>query len=351
MIHIAGVIRHIRHVVLVLDPYDAAVALSRMWCLFEIMHAHLVLSGLSTPGAGRKSFKGDARAGPRARSGAGGGSFHLAMPFAQRERLLRALNRAPEDVESALTSFDMRGAQASVPADRALIMEAIVSRFAPSGLSTAQLRMRGQSRGLEDAAAAIEAFNAVVRGAISAALAGLSWRLGSTPSVRSAAPRVHSPPEGGAHLAHGLAEAPGTATKEWTQGALRTVYEIVTLTPGRMRRSSPGSVDAALGPDESEPSPLISHGERRAALDAEGSLLAAPDAGAELVPEPSTASAGNSSAAAAEAEPTPSAAAGINDEPLGGVEAANTLLQHDSSLPALLVVEREDSDDEMPMFV
>lgn len=87
-------------VVLIIDPWQAPVALSRMWCLFEISQC-VVQHGLQ---------------------------LFLSVPREERARFLCALSDDREAVESALVSFDVRLAQTSVEADRLKILGALHER-------------------------------------------------------------------------------------------------------------------------------------------------------------------------------------------------------------------------------
>jgi len=84
----------------VLDPWDKPVALTRAWCLYEVVHSlelHMV--------------------------------FHLTVARAERDRLLRAMSTDRAAVEESLTSFDVRSAGLLVEHDREMLLQSIEKLF------------------------------------------------------------------------------------------------------------------------------------------------------------------------------------------------------------------------------
>lgn len=79
VVHIAAIERQVGLVVLVVDPWDKPVALTRVWCIYEMVHALDDSAHLD-----------------------------LALPREQHDRLRAALDRDREDVERLITEFDVR---------------------------------------------------------------------------------------------------------------------------------------------------------------------------------------------------------------------------------------------------
>jgi len=258
VIHIGAIIRHVGRMVSVIEPWDRPVCLQRVWCLYEMMHGHLALrerlgsgpqvahstrttalskgsklachtteTGRHSAGLPRRELSSllgedtdDCSASvsaqaprvppsapvprrhalsmppPRASAAAAMRQFGLTMPPSERDAFQRALETDSARVVRALTSFDAREAQASVHEDRERILELIASRFAPSGLSGAQLRAQGRPREHADHEAALDTFNATVRSAVRDAIAGWSWGVvlnGTSPMPSAAGSPRHSP--------------------------------------------------------------------------------------------------------------------------------------------------------------
>ena len=137
------------------DPWDRPVALTRMWCLYEIVHCNE----------------------------AEGVLFALAMAPTERAAFLRALQRDHASVESALTHFDSRAAKASIESDRVMIMSLIEERYKDYRLR-ADAKERHSMRvgapastsatAVSAATPALNHFNEDVRAALRKALAGAS---------------------------------------------------------------------------------------------------------------------------------------------------------------------------------
>jgi len=220
--------------------WDAPVSLTRVWCLYEIMHAHLALDQPAEHQARDKRTKAAWHGSPMPsqsslasphtrgfpqleRARAIGGqrpspsaaavldtdqqpprerSFHLTMPTWERARLLQTINDqsgGQAAVLRALSAFDARHAQASVDADRRLILQLIQAHFAPGRrgaslgraphppIQTQGHRVASLARAprpsdiphavgeRDEADEAFEAFNATVRTAITTAAATISW--------------------------------------------------------------------------------------------------------------------------------------------------------------------------------
>jgi hypothetical protein len=87
-------------VLLVLDPWDAPLCLTRVWCLYELVQT------INFPGT----------------------AVYLSMPTEERTAFLRRLRSRDTRamVEQALEMFDARHAQASVEEDRAMIFGLIL---------------------------------------------------------------------------------------------------------------------------------------------------------------------------------------------------------------------------------
>jgi len=134
VVKIGAIIERIGHVVMVLDPWDKPVALQRVWCLYEVVHA-------VSPVA-----------------------FRLALPPSQRRAFVRALKADNHAVKSALSTFDSRTAKTSSESDRAMIFKLIQERF-------------GQGGDVDESSAAFDAFNETVRRAVSDAVIAFSWEL------------------------------------------------------------------------------------------------------------------------------------------------------------------------------
>mmetsp|Transcript_9676 Transcript_9676/g.25040 ORF Transcript_9676/g.25040 Transcript_9676/m.25040 type:complete len:358 (-) Transcript_9676:58-1131(-) len=125
--------QRIGRVVMVLDPWDKPVCLTRVWCLFELVHSL------------QPSVELD-----------------LTVPAAERARFVNALHQDPGAMQAMLTNFDARNASASGDADREAILMVIAHYF--GGI-------------LEDDDDGLEYFNQETRMAIRDALAGMSWSI------------------------------------------------------------------------------------------------------------------------------------------------------------------------------
>jgi len=132
--HIADVIRSVGRLVLVLDPWDKPVCLSRVWCLYELVHTQLQAST----------------------------TLHLAMAPLEKMGFTAALARDRKSVHHAILAFDTRDAKATVPQDKDMIFDLITRSYT-----------------LDDDAAggygAFDHFNADVRAAVMRALAAVSF--------------------------------------------------------------------------------------------------------------------------------------------------------------------------------
>mmetsp|Transcript_12884 Transcript_12884/g.34369 ORF Transcript_12884/g.34369 Transcript_12884/m.34369 type:complete len:201 (+) Transcript_12884:1-603(+) len=118
---------------MVIDPWDKPVCLTRVWCLYEVVHTHM-----------------------QTRT-----TLHLAMARSERIGFRRALTDDRRAVLQALVGFDARRAQASVAADKEMIFELIRDNF-----------HMDDGSGID----AFEHFNASVRAAVIRALALASWQ-------------------------------------------------------------------------------------------------------------------------------------------------------------------------------
>ncbi|KAG8459270.1 hypothetical protein KFE25_014115 [Diacronema lutheri] len=130
--HIGQIELELAHVVVVLDPWDKPVCLTRVWCLYEIVHSlhpSVVLD--------------------------------LTVPRAERMRFVQALAHDLSAVEEQLCSFDARNAQVTVPEDKLVILSLIEEHFG------------GRFGYVEGEGLSI--FNEETRAAIRAALAACSW--------------------------------------------------------------------------------------------------------------------------------------------------------------------------------
>jgi hypothetical protein len=138
--HIGQIERHIGRVVMVLDPWHTAQALTRVWCLCELLHC-----------AQHQELRLD-----------------LTMAPSERVHFLHALRIDRPAVEAALTRFDARTAQAIVESDHRMILELITHAF--------EIEKGGELGGVP-ALDSIERFNVIVRGTMRRALADVSWEL------------------------------------------------------------------------------------------------------------------------------------------------------------------------------
>ena len=100
IVQVAPVEQAIGSVVLVLDPWDRPVSLTRIWCLFELLQS--LHDGVS---------------------------LELTLAPDEQRRLVAELQRDYTGVLRLLTAFDVRTADVSVEADRALILQMIASTF------------------------------------------------------------------------------------------------------------------------------------------------------------------------------------------------------------------------------
>ncbi|KAJ1615826.1 hypothetical protein T492DRAFT_1110551 [Pavlovales sp. CCMP2436] len=160
---------------MVLDPWNAPVCLTRVWCLYEVVH---------TVPSEREA----------------GTEFHLALPASERARFVAAYKQfGKKHIEKVLAAFDAREAQAAMEADKMMIFRLIASMFnarIPRGLEPRQLITGNGSTPfsnhpalvddlsfitpesiLRNANAAFVRFNEVVRVALMGALTGHSWQI------------------------------------------------------------------------------------------------------------------------------------------------------------------------------
>lgn len=165
LIYLGALERRVGRVVLVLDPWDKPVALTRAWCLWELMHA-LDLPLLRTVDGG----------GPLGPAG-----LSVAIAPAERARLISALAANRPRVLDQLGQYDVRTAGVPRDADRDVILHEVRARYGSPrhrsrrrGGSAADPRGAGAERGDDDG---IEAFNARTRAAIREALAAESWHI------------------------------------------------------------------------------------------------------------------------------------------------------------------------------
>lgn len=160
VISIGDVVRLTGAVIVVLDPWDKPVCLTRAWCLFEMLHCELHQRQLTATHAHAGTSRGRQML------------MHLALAPSEQRGLARAMHANTLQVEKALVNFDSRNASASLAKDRRMIFEMIEREF----------------RGECDAADAHKAFNSVVRAAVQRALAAYSWGL-TEPADRSGSHR------------------------------------------------------------------------------------------------------------------------------------------------------------------
>jgi hypothetical protein len=147
--HIGEIERRIGSVALVMDPWDEPVALTRVWCLYEITHCHAAERSQPPPAA-----------------------LSLTMAPSERGRFLRALAQDYDGARRAPIRFDARRADASVQSDREAIFALIARTF-----------------GKGDDDDGIEHFNGLVRAALESALAAFSWSLAAPAAPSTRPPR------------------------------------------------------------------------------------------------------------------------------------------------------------------
>jgi len=132
--HISEIETKIGRVVMVLDPWDKPACLSRVWCLYEVVHCAV---------------------------GSAPAVLDLAMTESEVKALHRALQKDRNVLERTLASFDARTASATMEADRRMIMGLIERSFDPGPDS--------------DGRDAFDVFNERVRAALHKAIATYSW--------------------------------------------------------------------------------------------------------------------------------------------------------------------------------
>lgn len=135
--HIGQIERMIGSVVVVLDPWCSPTCLTRMWCLYEIVHAQ---------------SHADA-------------NLALTMAPSERSDFLRVMQKEGSAMCTAQLGFDARKASATIESDRVAIFALIAERF---------------GHGRDDDG--IELFNSQVRMAIQRALAAFSWAVATAPA-------------------------------------------------------------------------------------------------------------------------------------------------------------------------
>ncbi|KAJ1641442.1 hypothetical protein T492DRAFT_2374 [Pavlovales sp. CCMP2436] len=174
--------RRIGSVVMVLDPWIAPVCLTRVWCLYEVVHTV-----------------------PSTRDAAGI-TFHLTLSSSERASFVTAYEKfGKQHIENVLAAFDARNAMATVEADKHMIFALIASTFdANEGFTIFRGRRsssrdpskpsskRGSSAHSDcsgalalatpedivlDSTEAFVRFNTKVRVALMGALTGLSWQI------------------------------------------------------------------------------------------------------------------------------------------------------------------------------
>mmetsp|Transcript_34617 Transcript_34617/g.81671 ORF Transcript_34617/g.81671 Transcript_34617/m.81671 type:complete len:612 (+) Transcript_34617:397-2232(+) len=97
--------RRIGSVVMVLDPWNAPVCLTRVWCLYEVVH---------TVPSKREA----------------GTEFHLALPSSERASFVAAYEHfGKAHIEEVLAAFDARKAEAAMESDKLMIFRLIASMF------------------------------------------------------------------------------------------------------------------------------------------------------------------------------------------------------------------------------
>lgn len=132
--------RRIGDVVLVLDPWYAPECLKRVWCLHEIMACHQ--HGLT---------------------------LQLALAPDEHRSFVRVLASNPASVQTILTSFDARQAEASIEADKDRI-------FAQIELSFGENSMHSGTNGSRESDAFAQ-FNRRVSSMIQKSLQTFSWEV------------------------------------------------------------------------------------------------------------------------------------------------------------------------------
>mmetsp|Transcript_14388 Transcript_14388/g.33584 ORF Transcript_14388/g.33584 Transcript_14388/m.33584 type:complete len:170 (+) Transcript_14388:2040-2549(+) len=91
---------------MVLDPWNAPVCLTRVWCLYEVVHTV-----------------------PSTRDAAGI-TFHLTLSSSERVSFVAAYEKfGKQHIEDVLAAFDARNAMATVEADKHMIFALIASTF------------------------------------------------------------------------------------------------------------------------------------------------------------------------------------------------------------------------------
>lgn len=141
--HIGAVIARIGHVVMVLDPWDKPVCLSRVWwCARHRRAPPRRARATATPHA-RLPAPPPARPSARARTSLyeavhcatnAGVIFHLTMAPEERGSFVKALMQDRRSVEAALQSFDARTAQATFQSDKQMIFQLIREKFGSSAV-------------------------------------------------------------------------------------------------------------------------------------------------------------------------------------------------------------------------
>jgi len=106
MLAIPAIIKSIRNVIVVLDPWDKPLSLQRAWCLLEIAHCFRVR-----------------------------GTLTITLPTTEHGRMLRALARDREAVINKLTAFDIRTAGTQSDEDYEALLH-IINNDVDSGGNT-----------------------------------------------------------------------------------------------------------------------------------------------------------------------------------------------------------------------
>mmetsp|Transcript_8511 Transcript_8511/g.21985 ORF Transcript_8511/g.21985 Transcript_8511/m.21985 type:complete len:304 (+) Transcript_8511:69-980(+) len=147
--HTAEIVPRVGRVVITCDPWNSPVALTRLWCLHELVAAQ-----------------------------ASEAVVHLAMTMADRRTFIHALQTKRRTIEADLSHVDARTAATSHDADRDALHAALRSRRRGSlgGAMSGRKSSQGSNASTGDDEAAFDAFNELARAAMMQAIQAFAWK-------------------------------------------------------------------------------------------------------------------------------------------------------------------------------